>query len=632
MGFVELDGYVNAVVNEQLFITPQKDEDVFDKELESITDIDILVPFEEPAEADKTDPLVYHDPRIKLSAIVKKDKPQYQMNGKPGPDPEENTSNSTGNINGESKDEKNTDGGSNEVIDETKTNGILYPLVRIDQYTLEDENIKSFILDYTGFMPTLELYVNDWNGLIKFSGTPGMNNQITMVIMPSKDGAYKKISLDFSIKTYEKIDDTTLYFFAEYKLLPLRISQTKFLGGPKPEKWFCEPKPCEHHCDKPGELTTWEVLHKIALEVGLGYACTRDLKGIKDHLNRYMASQNYIDYIQEVISYGGLDETQLYDCFISVYNYLTVINLPFVFSSTITYKNLDILATTKVHTTDKNLPEQKFVKVARVLTNFNRIDGPNNLGFTEYEEFSYPNMISDICSEQKMLSFSAAYNSLGKTDLQIKEDSIDGRYVEEYRTQQTDDTYMNMTGRDIKLQEKIRFNYLNKIRSQGIWLTLNDTNFGLERGTLVSVIFYEYDKTQKRKILDGASAAIYDEQQLKNKEKESDPDKFDETEDINKRDVVANEDLGVMNPALSGLYYIDGMEFSFEPEYDDKIVQKLKLIRKDYRNKMNNKHTAPRITDPGPQPPNVPQNSEGVSNNINDITGLIKLKNIQLGY
>ena len=87
-----------------------------------------------------------------------------------------------------------------------------------------------------------------------------------------------------------------------------------------------------------------------------------------------------------------------------------------------------------------------------------------------------------------------------------------------------------------------------------------------------------------------------------------------------------------MNPALSGLYYIDGMEFSFEPEYDDKIVQKLKLIRKDYRNKMNNKHTAPRITDPGTQPPHTPQNFEQVADDIKDITSLIAVRNIQLGY
>ena len=142
MEFVDLDGYVNAVVNEQLVITPNKDEDVFDEELESVTDI--LIPYEEPAESDKTDPLVYHDPQIKLSAIVKKDKPQYQMNG--NPEPEENTSNSTGSINNELQDKKNIDAGANEVIDETKTNAILYPLIRIDQYTLEDQNIKSFTL------------------------------------------------------------------------------------------------------------------------------------------------------------------------------------------------------------------------------------------------------------------------------------------------------------------------------------------------------------------------------------------------------------------------------------------------------------------------------------------------------
>ena len=631
MEFVELDGYINKVNNDELDnnnLVIKPNEEVLGEESEFKPDI--LIPYEEPKEGDKTDPLVYHDPQIKLSAIVKKNKPQYQMNGNPTSTSEENTSNSTGSINGESKNENDTEVGTNEIIDETKTNGIYYPLIRIDQYTLEDDDIQLFILDYRGFIPTLELQVNDYNGIIEYNVSPGMNNQITVVIIPSKDGAYKKISLDFSVTTYEKLDDTTLYFRAEYKLLPLRISQTKSLVAPKYIPVFCNNEHCKKNCDKPNELTTWEVLHNIALEVGLGYACTRDLKDIKDHLNRYMASQDYIEYIQEVVSYGGLDETQLYDCFISVYNYLTVINLPFVFSSNITYKNLDILATTKVLTTDKGLPEQEFVKVARVLTNFNKIDCPNNLIFKDYGEFSYPSMVSNSGTEQQMIAFGTDYNSIKKTDLQITENSIDGRYVEEYRTRSIFDTYMNMTSRDIKLQESIRLNYLNKIRCKGIWLILNDINLGLERGTLVNVIFYAYDTNTKAKLLDNASSAVFDEKQLNGKE--SEPDKFDETKDINKANIISNEDIGVMNPALSGLYYIDGMEFSYVPEYDDKIVQKLFLIKKDYLNKMNNKHTSPRLIDPGAEPSDISQNSESVLGDVIDITTLIEDKNIQLGY
>ena len=155
---------------------------------------------------------------------------------------------------------------------------------------------------------------------------------------------------------------------------------------------------------------------------------------------------------------------------------------------------------------------------------------------------------------------------------------------------------MNMTSRDIKLQESIRLNYLNKIRSKGVWLILNDINLGLERGTLVNVIFYAYDTNTKAKLLDNASSAVFDEKQLNGKE--SEPDKFDETKDINKANIISNEDIGVMNPALSGLYYIDGMEFSYIPEYDNKIVQKLFLIKKDYLNKMNNKHTSPTYRHP----------------------------------
>ena len=60
--------------------------------------------------------------------------------------------------------------------------GHIIPIVQINGYTVSSADIVSIDLDFTGFAPTIELEVNDSNGVIKSSANTGMNNMINIVI------------------------------------------------------------------------------------------------------------------------------------------------------------------------------------------------------------------------------------------------------------------------------------------------------------------------------------------------------------------------------------------------------------------------------------------------------------------
>ena len=133
--------------------------------------------------------------------------------------------------------------------------------------------------------------------MIEFSDVPGFDNVITVVIIIPVDGVYKKISLDFYILSCNFSDNYASYF-AVFKCMALEkthLKQISLSGG-------CSSKFCQLPSnDKPN---TYELLHCIANECGLGFAATQQTKEIKDYNYRLVYSQNFIDVIKEHVSFG----------------------------------------------------------------------------------------------------------------------------------------------------------------------------------------------------------------------------------------------------------------------------------------------------------------------------------------
>ena len=100
-------------------------------------------------------------------------------------------------------------------------------------------------------------------------------------------------------------------------------------------------------------------------------------------------------------------------------------------------------------------------------------------------------------------------------------------------------------------------------------ITMTRPNYGLMRGCVVNVDMFEYGPAQKQKIISQIQGAYGD----------LESDGFDEDQKKTISIAMSNDNIGILNPALSGQYYIDGMEFVYE-QGEQKVKQVLWLIKK----------------------------------------------------
>ena len=108
----------------------------------------------------------------------------------------------------------------------------------------------------------------------------------------------------------------------------------------------------------------------------------------------------------------------------------------------------------------------------------------------------------------------------------------------------------------------------------------------LERGMLTAVSIFEYDPVKKRKMMANWS-------------------NFNGKEDTDKEEPEVQEGLKnheidnatpIMNIAISGIYYIDGVEFEYNKSRED-IIQTLYLVKKGDINNWDNRTSKPKFKD-----------------------------------
>ena len=111
--------------------------------------------------------------------------------------------------------------------------------------------------------------------------------------------------------------------------------------------------------------------------------------------------------------------------------------------------------------------------------------------------------------------------------------------------------------------------YFEKFRSRKLKVTLKQPNFMLERGMLTGVSIFEYDPLKKRLML----------QNLGNFTGEADSDKEQPEAQTAIKEGVLDYSTPLFNVALSGIYYIDGVEFEYSDDVEN-IMQTLYLVKK----------------------------------------------------
>ena len=420
-----------------------------------------------------------------------------------------------------------------------KDDAINIPIVRLNNITLTDEQIDQVIIYYDSFFPKIHLSIKDTENVIKICDTPGFDNEINVVITCQINGYYKKLTLLFYITDFNIYDEYIAYD-GVFKMQSLNTHVMKQIGK--------------------GKLNTYNMLSEIAKENKLGFASTKKCEDIKDESYRLISSMTYIDYIKDQLSFSGLDEESIFDAWIDIFGYIVMVNVYYVLNEKVEPQQLTIYTIYGGENTinDENM-EPQAVQVQRTLTN-NLVDTANtNLHFKVFENIIDNKKIYENGSLNTnwYMSSPCEDNKIEQEQLQIIENSAEGvSFAKEYEFGKTEFLGIEFGETPILIKKKINQRYFEKIRAKRLKVELERYNIGLERGTLVNIIFKEYN-----------SAVI---KTFNNNQ--------DEEESIE----------GKINLYMSGMYYIDSMEFEYITD-EHKIKQYLYLIKKSVDNKPLNK-------------------------------------------
>ena len=528
-----------------------------------------------------TDPWVYHDPVVKPSTVARLMEQQNAV-----------LMNEKGSGAYEDRNTENVD-------------AIEFPVIKVNNTELDESMIEYMCITYREFYPRLFLRVVDLENRISFSDVPGPNNVITVVMIPSNQGVYKSISIDFYVESAQFYkEESKIEYSAVYKFLPFEqkfTGQVKYPGCPNTKGKITggdNEGTGSVNCNVSKQIKPnfWELCHEICLNTGLGFATTDQVKEIEDRLPRVIYNLNFREYILSQLDMSGLDEDSVFDCWIDLYRYLVIVNVSWVFQYDINFRHLTIKANMGLNGTDEDTPKTRTKLVHRTLTNFPDMGEPSDLEFDseDFQEIVNTDQshkgFSQQCNTLDVRGVSGL-NSVNPQDVEILDNSIDGQTRDEYNTFVENECQSRIDVEyNTNVQTDIRKDFYLRHRSRMYTLKLKRPCYGLYRGTIVNIAYYTTSSIEKQVIL----------QQTGNFTGSNDATpEHPETGDglMDNRELIQNQ--GIALPVISkcGLYYIDGMTFEYD-KYDNrdhKIVQTLYLIKRGNLTNMQNKHTSPKL-------------------------------------
>jgi len=457
----------------------------------------------------------------------------------------------------------------------TMIDGIEIPLIKLNTLILDWNEIEEFNLNNDGFEPSLTLLVNDYEKTKRLVDTPGMKNKITVIMTMPIDGAYKKISLDFYITNYMYVGDQ-ISCSAKLFCPKLESIMTRAFRYPG-----CSNKEC--NSSKNATPNTFELMHIIATETGLGFAATDNCKEINDRKTCLAHAQTFKDIIRQYTRIGGIDNDSIFDCWIDLYGYIVMINLPYVFNYQV---DLDKLVThhltgVNLHDGDPknmNKADDHFKyndECVRIITNWDSVTNGNYSQIKEWDwEVNNDEIIYNGTNNTYYTVTSTAFggnNSITTSNTSIVENSDVGeKFVGDYTFPRSSFIGCDMCEIPILVQEKRRDAFLASKRAKRLKVVMVNMNLGLMRGMLIGVAIYEYNSQNKVTLHNVPEMIANDFKE---------PGSVGTMSDGEAK-THENASVGLFNINTSGIYYIDGMTFEYSHSVG-KLIQTLYLIKKD---------------------------------------------------
>lgn len=462
--------------------------------------------------------------------------------------------------------------GNKPIADNTRIDGIMYPIIMMDAHVIPQNFILEFYLTYTTFSPTLRLAITKYDGLSL--NTPGMVNKVTVIMVPPADGTYKKISMDFYIDSRSDFD-TFIQLSCSLFYPALRKTYTKAIKENGNSK-----------------LSTYSLFETIAKETQFGFAATENCKNIADNKTRLAINQNYEDMLVSHLQFSGLDDMSFFDAWIDLYGYIVICNLSWIFNKSVAINELSMkmleglnLPDGESFDEDTNPIDYGEEDTFRTYTNYKQTPtkAHNKIKsyFWDIRNYSIKNQGTD----NTYYIFNHLVNGSGENNifeekLTIDEDTTDGKNYKDAYTFQTNEFLGTEMGNEsdgntpVLFQEKRREMFFAKMKAKRLVVELEEINYNIERGMLINLNIFEYERNAKQSMINN----IANISENGDTETEADPLDIEEDDpDTTLTAIINNDQFGIPNFELSGIFYVDGMEFEYTG--GDTIKQTLYLVK-----------------------------------------------------
>lgn len=344
-------------------------------------------------------------------------------------------------------------------IQQTSVYGILSPLVKINNIIVDFNDVIDFSLKSSGNIPSISLVIKDRYNLLKAFDVPGNENELQLQILPKFDNAYKKINMLFYL-TNIKNNGGFVRVSGTYKLSSLTDTRYESFG----------------------EVNTFNLFSDIAKKTGMGFATNIQSNDV-DKRFIYCDYKSYLDILNKEITHSGYG-IQICDYWVDFWNNLVLADVYERYNSIDSDEDMQIwIATQNNEVGEGN--EITPIQVPAILNN-HPTSKTGELYVSNYERISKSSQQIFRGTDRVYSSFNInnnSYNDYLIQDGDVKKDIFTKyEYVGECYSSQ-----------DFFLTERKRNDFLQKMSTETIKVTINTPLLGIMRGSKVNFVWYIND-------------------------------------------------------------------------------------------------------------------------------------------
>lgn len=476
---------------------------------------------------------------------------------------------------------EDVDAGARQVP--SKRVGDLIPMIIINGYSINDEDLITFELELTDNLPKLYFVFQDTKNNFTIDNYPRDGALVNVRIASKNPTTYKSVRMDFDI--VEIYSDPVN---ADLETSVYRISGICSIPG-----LFSE------DCKSFGEGTSLDHLEKMATDLKIGLAT--NITAPKDSMKRILPFSNRIDFIRDTVDSSYVGEESFQTFHIDQHYYLNYIDVNYQFNVKADFENafITFLQDTSVDIKDSGT-EEMLGKL--LLTNNLNIKGMSNhietytllnnaARITQRQGYSRDVQYYDENDqEQKLRQFKL--EALTSKNLNAIESPLKGRYGSNGKIRYELEKKHKYLGRQFysdNLQSSnnhLNYNYciaqniinMEELEKLQLIVELGTNDMAFYRFQKVPVIIYEHAPQRK---------SIETEKEERLKKVGMEEGHFDGAKEDQPASDTSMSALNVpkINGLLSGNYLIGKIVYKYSKETGMK--QKLHLLRREWPVSLN---------------------------------------------